>query len=629
MFNFGNIRTRLQITLGILVIVIITVSGVLNFFSAKDSLFDRYRDRQFSLIVLRSAQSNLQAKLERAMETSELLAKDPTLISWFVTDENSLYKELSLHRLDHIHKSYSYETVFAVDASTLNYWSEDFKKLEVLDWEDDDDSWYFNTIQNKVTTSLNFDHNNKLGRTMLFVNVLMYHEDSIVGIAGVGVDPSDLLREIEFHKPTKNSNIWLVREDGRVVVASNLNDVHSNIEKFLTPQTVEYILSDQDKGIVPRDVVEGDSEVSFLRLSGTEYKLVMHSPKHDLFPVLDVIKVQTFWFSLLFFAITLFVVAVLSKRITKPLLRLQNITEKFSEGDLHLVVDKSLLHRQDEIGLLAKAFDKMKSQLSSYIDKVNHANEELSNEKEQLKKANMQLNVALNKASESERLTQSFLANISHEIRTPMNSILGFSQLLEFVEADSADHKIYAGHVVRGGQQLLTILDSIINLSKIESGVIKPIIEPILVNAMLEETFELYKVLGDQKGLRMHLDIDTNNDELKVDSDIALFQLVLNNLISNAIKYTKEGFINIGYKKTKGSVDFYISDTGIGISKDNLDSVFKPFRQVQLNQSETTGGAGLGLAIVSKVLNILGGSISVYSELGKGSTFTVSMPLKG
>ena len=269
----------------------------------------------------------------------------------------------------------------------------------------------------------------------------------------------------------------------------------------------------------------------------------------------------------------------------------------------------------------------MKLQLSSYIERINKTNDALSIEKEQLKITNEQLNEAIHKASESERLTQSFLANISHEIRTPMNSILGFSQLLEYSELESEENRVYASHVVRGGQQLLTTLDSIINLSKIESGVVKPVLESIDITTVLKDTYNLYKVLANQKEIKMRLEIDEHLNGATMVSDIALFQLVLNNLVSNAVKYTESGFVNLGCKLEEEQIVYYIWDSGIGIAKEDIEAVFKPFRQVSFNHSETKGGAGLGLAIVGKVLYILGGTVEVHSVLGEGSTFYVKMPL--
>ncbi len=615
--------------MGILVVLMIVVSGLVNYYSAKKSLFKRYGEIEFPLVILNSAQSDLQAILEKGIETSELLADDPTLLSWFEDEETDpMLEDLSLKKLDYIHKSYGYSTVFAVSAATFNYWSEDFTKIDVISPDDKDDSWFFYAIGKNEKTAFNFDHNNELDRTILFVNVLMEKDNKVLGIAGVGLDPSILIDKFEEQKPSPRSKLWLVDKAGKVIMSSKRDDIGFSLTKHLPLSVLSVLLSDINEGVVAENWnEEKELELAFMRLSDTEYKLVMLTPKEDLFPVLKKMRRLSWWFSIVFLVVTLLVTGVWIRKITNPILRLHQYSQRMAKGDLEVKIDKKLIERNDEIGLLSNAFESMKSQLSLYIERINKTNDALNIEKEQLKIANEQLSEAIHKASESERLTQSFLANISHEIRTPMNSILGFSQLLEYSELESEENKLYASHVVRGGQQLLTTLDSIINLSKIESGVVKPVFEPIDITTMLTDTYDLYKVLANQKEIEMHLEIDEQLKGSTMVSDIALFQLVLNNLVSNAVKYTESGFVNLGYKLDKEQIVYHICDSGIGIAKKDIEAVFKPFRQVSFNHSETKGGAGLGLAIVSKVLHILGGTVEVCSVLGEGSTFYVRMPL--
>ncbi len=630
MFRFIKIRSQLQIALGALVVLIIVVLGLVHYNSVKRSVINKYKEDQVLLTILKAAQSEFQSRLNRAIETSESLADNLTIISWFENNEVSDdYKNLSLNYLDNLHKQQKYPTVFAVNAITLNYWRENYDLLDVLSKDDSDDSWFFDALSRKVKTSLNFDYNRELNRTILFINVLMYSADSVVGIAGVGVDPTILMSDFEEHKPSKDSRLWLVDNKGKVTMSSNIEEINNPLNDLLPESFIDLLLRGEEKKIISDQKVSGrDVELAFIPLANTRYKMVMMTPDEQLFPILSMIRNQTFYFSLIFLFLTLLVVSLLSKKITKPLRRLQYLSEHFTEDNLQIKIDDDLIKRRDEIGLLALAFKTMNNQLVTFIEKVKQTNIELEEEKKQLNIANEQLNDALHKASESERLTQSFLANISHEIRTPMNSILGFSQLLEYAEIDSEEHKLYASHVVRGGQQLLSILDSIINLSKIESGIIKPKKEQVFINKILAETFELYNLLAQQKGLKMNLKVDLNNDDCYIVSDKALFQLVLNNLVSNAIKYTNKGSVEIGYKLEKKIVEFYVSDTGIGISNRDIETIFKPFRQVQFNHLETTGGAGLGLAIVSKVLHVIGGTIRVDSEPGLGSTFYVKMSLE-
>lgn len=623
-----KIRSQFQIIIGIFVLLIIASSGIITFESLKKSLLKDYYESEHPLIILRSAQSNLHVKLEKAIETSELLATDPTLISWFISNDSSLnHKELSLAKIDNIFKEHNYQTVFAINASTLNYWSENYHLRETISKEDKNDEWFFKAINGGVKTTFDFGYNKELNEVQLFVDVLMYHQDSIIGIAGVGLSPTALLDEINKHKPSESSTIWVINSKGKVLVSSNMEDVNLLIDKCLPSKALEDVLSNNNSGILTDKLNNKLSEIAYLRVGDSEYKIVMQTPQEDLFPILLILKSKTFWFSVIFLVLLLIVISVLTKKITTPLHRLQQLTNKFAEGDLNLKMDDELMIRNDEIGSLSGSFNSMKLQLTEYIQRVNDANIALESEKEQIKMTNEQLSEALLKASESERLTQSFLANISHEIRTPMNGILGFAQLLEYDDLEYEEYKKYASHVVRGSHQLLEILDSIINLSKIESGVVKPLFKELNIKELLRETYELYKVLAEKKGLVMQLEIDNHACDYHVVTDRSLFQLVLNNLVSNAIKYTNKGFVTLTCKCSENEVELHVVDTGIGIAKEDMETIFKPFRQVQMFQPEMNNGAGLGLAIVSKVMQLLKGTVDVKSKIGEGTVFIVTMPL--
>jgi len=616
--RFKKINTQLQIFLGILVVFIISISGFFHYKSVRRSLLVETSERQL-LTVLKASQSNFSATLERAIETSELVAEDPTIIKWFQGNEqNEDLKKLSLQRLNYLYSHYDYSTVFAVSAFTKNYWREKYERLDVLSVDDDDDSWFFNTLKNKVKTTLNYDFNRELDASILFVNVIMGDVSSPYGIAGVGVDPGILMSEFDKHKPSEASRLWLIDDDGKVIMSSVLEEINQSVYNILPRNEIELTISTSAEGIINSTKLDKkEVELAYMKMEGIPYRLIMIVPVEDLFPVLKIIRVQTFWFSLLFLLVTLVVVSFLSRSITKPIQRLIIDSDKIGSGEINLPIETELLQRVDEFGSLARAFDHMRVQLAQYIDKLELANDDLSVEKKQLK-------IALEKASQSERLTQSFLANISHEIRTPMNSILGFSQLLEYADVETGEYKNFVTHIVKGGQQLLLILDSIINLSKIESGVVKPKYSTFSLIDVLEETYLLFIPVAEQAGLTLEFKDKPKDGCVTFESDQALFQLILNNLISNAIKYTHNGKVSMGVNCGDDNVEIYIADTGIGIPDDEKEAIFEPFRRVENKLVDIASGAGLGLAIVKKLVHILDGVIKVESRINKGTTFYLS-----
>lgn len=613
--------------LGGFVALMIGFMAFVHYTSVRQALINDYRQKHL-LTSLQASQSSLQSILERAIETSELLAEDPTLIDWFQNDEKNDYAgRLVLQRLNYLHKSYNYATVFAVNATTLNYWQENFNLIDSISSIDPDDSWFFDALENKKKRYLNFDYNRELNRAVLFVNVLMGDVEQAVGVAGVGIDPSVLISDFERHKLTANSRVWLVDAQGVVNMSEDIIDVNQPLHNLLPDEICKQMLTGASAGLLSdKMVLEQKSEVAYMEVGTTGYKVVMIVPLEELLESLDVIRYNTIWLSLFMLIVTIAVVVMLSKSISDPLGRLTFLAGQFAEGQLNQSIDLALMQRSDEIGVLANTFELMKLQLSKVIEKVNCANQDLIKEKKELVRLNHELKEALEKAAESDRLTRSFLANISHEIRTPMNSILGFAQLLELDDVENLDRAVFASRVVKGGQQLLSILDNVINLSKIDSGIIRPHWKMVDINQFMDETQELFQATAHQAGLQLLQCNKVLHNDLSVKSDPVLLQQVINNLVTNAIKYTEEGKVEIGYSYETNLLRFWVRDTGMGIPESQKEVIFEPFRQVGDN-TINRGGAGLGLAISKKIAVILQGEIGIESSSPSGSTFYFSVPV--
>jgi len=625
--RFKKIRNGLLMILGGLIALMIILMGFIHYTSVRRSLISDYREKHL-LTSLQASQSSLQSILERAIETSELLAEDPTLMVWFKANEKSSYTgQLVLQRLDYLHKSYNYASVFAVNASTLNYWRENYNLLDVVSPYDPDDNWFFEAIEKKEKRYLNFDYNRELKQAILFVNVLMGDVNDPIGIAGVGVDPSVLIHTFEKHKLTEHSHVWLIDNQGVVNMSEDISMINRSLANFLPRDIVDAVLRDTSDNLIPdQRVKQQKTEIAYMEVGDTGYKVVMAVPMDELLKSLGIIRFNFLWMSLLIFIITLVVVVWLSRSVSVPLGRLTFLAGNFAGGQLKKGIDRELLERPDEIGTLANAFETMKKQLTKVIEKVRRTNEDLKSEKQELVSVNQKLKVALEKASESDRLTRSFLANISHEIRTPMNSILGFAQLLELEDVAEKDRTVYAKRVVKGGQQLLSILDNVINLSKIDSGIIQPHWQLVDINQLMVDTHELFQATALQSGIQLIHTRQTEHHVFKVVSDPILLQQVLNNLLTNAIKFTSEGSVKLGYRLNGNMLRFYVSDTGSGIPPSQEEAIFEPFHQVG-DSTINRGGAGLGLAISSKIAGILHGEIGIESTSSEGSTFYFSLPV--
>ena len=237
-----------------------------------------------------------------------------------------------------------------------------------------------------------------------------------------------------------------------------------------------------------------------------------------------------------------------------------------------------------------------------------------------------QLLKAKEHAEESDRLKSAFLANMSHEIRTPMNGILGFTELLREPKLSGKEQERYLGIIQKSCNRLLCIINDIVDISKIEAGQMGTTLSEVNVNEKIEDVYNFFLPQAEQKGIHFFYKCSLPSDQARIKSDKEKIFAILTNLVKNALKFTYEGFIEFGYEKKGSFLEFFVKDTGIGVSEDNKDVIFIRFRQGGKISSKTKEGSGLGLSISKAYVEMLGGKIWVESEEDQGSTFYFTIP---
>ncbi|MFP4060383.1 MAG: ATP-binding protein [Bacteroidales bacterium] len=245
------------------------------------------------------------------------------------------------------------------------------------------------------------------------------------------------------------------------------------------------------------------------------------------------------------------------------------------------------------------------------------------------KEALIELTEARDRALETDRLKSAFLSNISHEIRTPMNAIIGFANLLGNAENLPVQLREYAELIIKSGDQLLNIIDTLIDLARLEAGQLEINHSNLELHGFLDELRKQHSdyiaTLGKNE-LVINLNLPDCND-FHISVDTAKLRRIFENLLDNAIKFSNKGYIEIGYEPLQGdTVKFFVKDTGIGIPDDKLHMIFDRFTQADNSFSRKYGGIGLGLTISRGIIEFLGGKIWVISEYGKGSAFYFTLP---
>jgi PAS domain S-box-containing protein len=247
-----------------------------------------------------------------------------------------------------------------------------------------------------------------------------------------------------------------------------------------------------------------------------------------------------------------------------------------------------------------------------------------------LKNKNIELIKAKDKAEQSDQLKSAFLSNMSHEIRTPMNGILGFSELLKAPNLTGEKQQEYINIIEKSGQRMLNILNDIVSISKIESGLMEVNIQETDINEQIGFIHSFFKLEIEGKGIRFLVKNSLEGKEAYIQSDSEKIYGILTNLVKNAVKFTKEGTIELGCRlrteKESSKLEFYVKDTGIGIPKDRQKPIFERFIQADISGKMAYQGAGLGLSISKAYVELLGGEIWTESEEGKGSVFYFTLP---
>ncbi|MBX3424207.1 MAG: HAMP domain-containing protein [Pirellulales bacterium] len=314
--------------------------------------------------------------------------------------------------------------------------------------------------------------------------------------------------------------------------------------------------------------------------------------------------------------------AIVRYVIVKPLKHLRDVSNAVRRGE---VETRAVIQTGDEFEELGAAFNRMLRQLLRQQDELRAVNGELDGKIDELAQVNMRL-------YEMNQIKSDFLATVSHELRTPLNSIIGFSDLLANIATLDEKQRRFAGNIERSGKQLLEMINDILDLAKIESGRMEIRATEFDIGSVVLMQCDMARPLSERK--RIDLDCEVAPGLPLMKQDRGKIEQVLNNLLSNAIKFTPDGGqIQVSARQDEsGDLRLTVADTGVGISEADQTVIFEKFRQgsvVQPSGSAMTrefSGTGLGLSIVREMCRLLGGDVTVTSELGRGSEFVVLLP---
>jgi signal transduction histidine kinase len=304
--------------------------------------------------------------------------------------------------------------------------------------------------------------------------------------------------------------------------------------------------------------------------------------------------------------------------VVRPIQHLKDVTDRVSEGDLQI---RSEIDTGNELEALSDAMNHMLDEMAKAQADLRAATAARDAKLDELAKANVAL-------FEMNQVKNKFLTTMSHELRTPLNSILGFAQILSDAPVVAADAKLsrYARNILTSGRMLLDMINDLLDLAKIEAGRLQVRLDHVSPADVAEAVCNMVRPMLAETSLKLSCEIDPAAPLMITDA--TKVQQILYNLLSNAIKFTEQGEVRLSVRLVQDRrVAFEVVDTGPGIARDEQLRIFERFTQLDSSYTRRYRGTGLGLSIVKELTGLLGGTVSVESEVGHGSTFTVVLPV--
>lgn len=434
------------------------------------------------------------------------------------------------------------------------------------------------------------------------------------GAIAVRLNMEILNQVVEDIRFGETGNAYLVNAEGQILAHSDFNIVERNTNIASRPEfqqainQAELYFNADYFNFLDREVI-GTS----LKIEGTNWFIFSEVEQDEAYSTSANANLLLLGgFSALFILAIVGSGLFLQRLVFDRIAQLQSATQQVIAGDLTVQVP---IVRMDEIGELATTFNTMTATLSKNTEELRHARDEAL--------------VAKEIAQENSRLKSEFLSTMSHELRTPLNAIEGFTGIMLSGMGVQLDAKAYSmvERIGTNSKRLVELVNAFLDISRIESGRMDLVNVPFSPAELAEKWRKQISVLAEQKGIMLTVNIDPALPEKLLGDDDALSKIG-QNLLSNAIKFTESGRIVLEMKRDADEWHIIVSDTGIGIPPHARSYIFDEFRQVDGSSTRKYGGTGLGLAIVHKLVRLMNGTIRVDSELGVGSTFTITLPLK-
>lgn len=593
--------------------------------------------------------------MEREVAFCKMFVEMPAIRDWIQDEENPTLKAAGLREMEIFRNQFHDKGCFLAMASSRHYYYRDDttgakgdQVAYTLDEGLQRDRWFFDTVKNVQSFHLNADRDQVRGYTMLFVNTVVRDNGKTVAVAGTGFKLDSFIDRL-VHSENKGVTPILIDPSGAIQAHSNpaLIDQNTLSKKESERSTIYRLMPrEQDrqqlKDALTRLKTAPESVATFSFLIEDQSRLVSvaYLPELDwyMLSLIDLSKAIQFSEFLplalvVLFAVALLVVAMvmmIHRTILAPLAQLADSARAVGGGNYAV---RASVTGQDEIGELTRTFNSMLDTIEAKTGELKRNNEQLEERvlerTAELQKEVKERQKAEAAAQQASQAKSEFLANMSHEIRTPMNAILGFSEILA-AKIQDPRHREYIQAVHSSGKSLLSLINDVLDLSKVEAGKLRLELSATDPRGVFKELETVFSRKIEERGLSYSTEVAPDFPQFVVLDETRLRQVLLN-LIGNAIKFTEHGYVQLGARSEPGvgeaglTLVFEVRDSGVGIPANELETIFGAFEQKKGQSHAKYGGTGLGLAISRRLVELMGGKLTVESTVGKGSIFRITL----
>ena len=654
----NNIGRRLQVYIGLAAGSILAIALWMNYTASRKQLIEQ-TDARARLTVARAAQE-LDDFIKRVsllpLSTStrqQVFGKtpDPQMIDYL----RSLLERIPQ---DEAYGLYiAYEDMHYTDKGSMPWIDrKSFPEEATLqyDYHDPKQEWYFGAKTNRTMhiTEPYFDAGGSDITMVSITHPVVTKDNHFVGVAGIDLSLlqiQNIVQKIEnaFARFFNESETiprfaYLVSREGNLITHPEKSLILSKdspgTKVLELPEGSQISKESNDgSGVAIVHDKNGDPRRIYWETSAvTGWKLVLNASEKALLQPVQRLGINSLLIASAGLLAMLMIVAWIANRLSQPITQLTQMAADMKEGNYDARQITPLAERSDELGVLARSFGQMANEIVNREKRLQEWNtnlakivEERTNE---LAVTVMEAKQAREEAETANRTKSAFLSNMSHELRTPMNAIIGYSEML-IEEANDMGQDEFVPDLKKihsAGKHLLGLINDVLDISKIEAGKMTLYIEEVAVSSLVTEVAATIQPLIEKNQNKLVIVCPVEIETFR--ADVTKVRQTLFNLLSNAAKFTHAGTITLTVASKQDEmrdwITFCVSDTGIGMTSDQLGKLFQAFVQADASTTRKYGGTGLGLAISRKFCQLMGGDITVISEAGKGTSFTAKIPVR-